>query len=79
MSWGSRRRNRILIIALLVVLILVGIKVLDVLTVPATCFDDRQNGKEVGVDCGGECTSICAHQAIKPLDFPTFNGFTLPA
>lgn len=32
----------------------------------ATCFDNKQNGVEVGVDCGGTCTLYCAMQ-VKPL------------
>lgn len=32
----------------------------------ATCFDMRQNGSELGVDCGGACTLYCASQ-VKPI------------
>ena len=30
-----------------------------------TCFDFTQNGTEIGVDCGGGCTRICAF-TVKP-------------
>lgn len=30
-----------------------------------TCFDRMQNGQEIGVDCGGACTRICAF-TVKP-------------
>jgi Mg-chelatase subunit ChlD len=31
-----------------------------------TCFDNRQNGDERGVDCGGLCTRICAFEVMQP-------------
>ncbi len=31
-----------------------------------TCFDMKQNGSELGVDCGGTCTLYCASQ-VKPV------------
>ncbi len=34
---------------------------------PATCFDLSQNGDEVGVDCGGVCTRICAFTVAPPI------------
>jgi len=33
---------------------------------PATCFDLSQNGDEIGVDCGGACTRICAFTVAPP-------------
>lgn len=35
-------------------------------TTPPTCFDAKQNGNEQGLDCGGSCTLLCAHQAGQP-------------
>jgi hypothetical protein len=32
----------------------------------ATCFDNRKNQHEIGVDCGGPCAS-CAIKQLKPL------------
>ena len=31
-----------------------------------TCFDGKQNGTEVGVDCGGTCALICQNVAKEP-------------
>ena len=32
-----------------------------------TCFDNKQNGEEIGVDCGGlSCTRICAISVVQP-------------
>ena len=33
---------------------------------PATCFDLDQNGEEIGIDCGGLCTRICAFTVAPP-------------
>ena len=33
---------------------------------PATCFDLDQNGEEIGIDCGGVCTRICAFTVAPP-------------
>lgn len=32
-----------------------------------TCFDQRQNGGEAGVDCGGACKRVCALGVIAPV------------
>lgn len=34
--------------------------------VTPTCLDNRQNGDEEGVDCGGSCTRICAFEVVQP-------------
>ncbi len=31
-----------------------------------TCFDNKHNGTEAGLDCGGACTRICAFTVEKP-------------
>ena len=31
-----------------------------------TCFDMEMNGSELGVDCGGACTRICAFTVAPP-------------
>lgn len=32
-----------------------------------TCFDNRQNQNEIGVDCGGVCARVCIPATIAPL------------
>lgn len=39
-----------------------------------SCFDNRQNGGETGVDCGGSCIS-CEIKNLKPLSIETINLF----
>jgi hypothetical protein len=52
-----------IIIALLVV---VGIPAYFLLYNPPSCTDGIQNQNELGVDCGGSCSKICAASYISP-------------
>jgi len=45
----------------------------------STCFDGKQNGDEIGVDCGGSCQLLCGGQALDPVilwsrAFETYEG-----
>lgn len=66
MEWAIKRK--ILYIGILVgVLVLLGVyPAYRALFPQATCFDNTQNGSELGVDCGGACTRYCASQ-VKPI------------
>lgn len=59
MTWGAKRQLTIL--GLVTILILGGLAVVIVpkLSKPPTCFDNKQNGGERGVDCGGLCARFC--------------------
>ena len=66
-SWGTKRRNIIITLFILMV-------IFAVLTIgfffyyqAPTCFDEVQNGKEQGIDCGGECSLLCGNQAVDPI------------
>ena len=32
-----------------------------------SCFDNKQNQGEEGIDCGGPCSKVCIPQAIKTI------------
>ena len=34
---------------------------------PASCFDNKQNQNEEGIDCGGICAKVCLPSTIRPL------------
>lgn len=34
---------------------------------PASCFDNKQNQNELGVDCGGPCAKICLPATIRAI------------
>ena len=63
-TWGTKRRNFIILIVLLVALILGAIFFLVVFYEEPTCFDNKQNGNEAGIDCGGSCALLCDTQII---------------
>jgi len=65
-AWALRRQIEYgsLYIAVLL-LIFVGIYFRYFHNAP-TCFDGWENGDEIGVDCGGSCSRICAVQAFEP-------------
>ncbi len=67
MTWALKRQ----IIYLLIFLAFVGgfgfLIIYPHFNVAPTCFDNKQNGTEVGVDCGGGCALVCSFQA-KPIN-----------
>lgn len=64
-----RRKKQIIIVSLLaLILILLGVGAyFSWFYQKATCFDDRQNQKEEGVDCGGPCQMSCELLTVKNL------------
>jgi hypothetical protein len=66
MTWASSRK---VIYAILFIVMLVAFGVYGfrgILFPTPTCVDDKQNGYEEGVDCGGMCARKCIDQ-ISPL------------
>ncbi len=62
LSWSSRRKliysGVVFFVAFLVILFIW----IEFFTATPTCFDNRQNGDELGVDCGGSCSLVCSEQ-----------------
>lgn len=52
---------------LLVLLVVVGLGLIHKATnVAPTCFDNKKNGGESGVDCGGACLQYCPNELADP-------------
>lgn len=68
MSWQTRRKI-LYALALLIGIAAISVYLLrDTLFPLPTCFDGKQNGYEVGIDCGGNtCGPRCSSEVI-PLD-----------
>lgn len=66
-AWGKSRRNFILVIVLCLILVPVATIILSVYYDVPTCFDEKQNGDENGIDCGGSCDLFCDYQTTEPL------------
>ena len=63
-SWGTKRRNLIITIFLTAFFIVIATTAYVIFYEEPTCFDGVQNQSEEGVDCGGPCELLCAHQTV---------------
>lgn len=64
MSWGNKRRNSILLIFFIIFFaITAGLAFLYLYEEP-TCFDNKRNGSETGIDCGGSCALVCSNETL---------------
>ncbi len=62
MPWALKRRL-LYISALIAFLFLFGFLIASpYINKAPTCVDNKQNGNETGVDCGGPCSRVCAFQ-----------------
>ena len=60
MTWSQKRQFLIVGVLTAIVLTIAGIFVYkQFFKVEATCFDGKQNGTEIGIDCGGSCARVC--------------------
>ncbi len=66
LSWGERRKFTYTAVVVVIILIVLWFAYTTFFSAPATCFDNKQNGGESGVDCGGTCALICTNQAGQP-------------
>lgn len=67
----EKRQQKQLIIGLIFVLILGGIGygfVDKLFLIEATCFDQVQNGKEEGIDCGALACGFACQEPVRPLE-----------
>ena len=67
MSWASRRRTTYISFVVIIALIIIGPIVYFALDEEPTCFDNKQNGDERGIDCGGSCPELCVSQISDPV------------
>lgn len=66
MTWATRRQLFYLGILLALFLGLLFLVLYPYFNKPPTCFDNKQNGMETGVDCGGMCSLACINQ-VDPI------------
>jgi hypothetical protein len=75
LSWSVRRRLIYLAMALVIVAIAVVVTFI-IFQKPPSCTDGKQNGDELGVDCGGSCSGVCVTEIV-PLKILWFRLFDL--
>ncbi|MFC1615089.1 hypothetical protein ACFL22_00855 [Patescibacteria group bacterium] len=61
-SWASKRKLTYFAVLAILIGALAGVPLFLYLNQPPTCTDGKQNGDELGVDCGGICPQLCAEQ-----------------
>lgn len=66
LSWGERRKYTYLTAFGIIAFAFLCWIYFAFFFQAATCFDGKQNGAEVGVDCGGSCSLLCVNQARQP-------------
>lgn len=67
MDWATKRKIQYFSIIVGLVLVFFVIPFYFFIYEPPTCFDGTKNGKETGVDCGGDCRLLCPAEAIDPI------------
>ncbi|PIT96537.1 hypothetical protein COT82_02670 [Candidatus Campbellbacteria bacterium CG10_big_fil_rev_8_21_14_0_10_35_52] len=67
MSWASKRRTAYFGTAIFIVITVAGILFFLIFNKEPTCEDDKKNGDEQGIDCGGLCDKLCATQVSAPI------------
>lgn len=58
-EWSQRRKRIILSFIFGALILLVGLPLFFFFYRSPTCSDNRKNGDETGVDCGGGCAKLC--------------------
>lgn len=67
MTWSHKRQLFYLSIFLLIILAVASFFVLPKILKTPTCSDGKQNGMEIGIDCGGGCELVCKSD-VRPLN-----------
>src|SRR3989338_2125266 len=63
-QWSRRRKRIILALIFFILIVLIGLPIFFLFYRAPTCFDGKQNGDEIGVDCGGSCRLLCTAQSL---------------
>jgi len=66
MSWASRRQFSYLSLVIIFVAFILFLVLRPIIFKTPICADFKQNGTELGVDCGGVCQKLCPFQVTNP-------------
>ncbi|MGC9602294.1 MAG: hypothetical protein ABSE76_00925 [Minisyncoccia bacterium] len=67
LTWSGRRQLLYYGVGIIVLAALGALLWVIFFNVQPTCFDGKQDGGELGVDCGGPCALLCADTAHAPV------------
>lgn len=63
-QWSIRRKRIVLSIVISTLIIFIGVPSFFAFYRAPTCFDNKQNADETGVDCGGSCQLLCRAESL---------------
>ncbi len=66
-SWASKRRLLYLSLIIGFFVVLFAYPVFSLFYKAPSCFDNKQNQNETGVDCGGLCERVCEFETVAPI------------
>ncbi len=66
MTWSQRRQFTYATGFFAVVALIAFLIIRHVTQIVPTCYDNKKNGDEVGVDCGGTCAFYCKDELTEP-------------
>ncbi len=66
MEWSQKRKIFYALGVAGILILLAAYPIYRVVFPPPTCLDQKQNGDELGVDCGGVCALYCPFQVKEP-------------
>ncbi|MHB1330716.1 MAG: hypothetical protein ACYCY6_01985 [Minisyncoccota bacterium] len=66
--WASRRKSIIFFIFFLSLIVVIGIPGYFLFQSKPDCFNNKQDGNESGVDCGGSCTLLCTPETLPLIE-----------
>jgi hypothetical protein len=67
MNWAQRRKLGYIAIVVAFFAIVAFVIIHKATDVVPTCFDNKKDGDETGVDCGGGCNTYCENQLGDPV------------
>ncbi|OIO31198.1 hypothetical protein AUJ77_00475 [Candidatus Nomurabacteria bacterium CG1_02_43_90] len=76
MKWAQKRKIWYSIAFAIMIILLAAYPVYRIVYKAPTCSDQKQNGTETGVDCGGPCSLVCSAD-VKPLRVVWSKAFPL--
>ena len=65
-SWSTKRRLSYALIFTIVIILTVVVPIFKFFYKAPTCFDNKKNGDETDVDCGGSCRKLCQSAFLPP-------------
>lgn len=65
-SWSARRKFSYAFVLIITVIIFIAVPFFYFFYRAPTCFDGKNNGNELGIDCGGSCSRLCQSAFLPP-------------